>query len=184
MLSKMWLVVVLSSSTCIYADLPNNNPANNMKFKLYEKMMGLYKSPDYYKVRKDVDNPDKTNTVLGKDLNKDGIRDDVENYINKTYSKTNQNQAAKQLARSIQRYLTVNTKNREQAKLASQYNMRAITCAYDYFPMGDTPKGTNLASDIYVITVNTYQRSYAMDLMDNALDGSVTTLPEKDYCDF
>lgn len=184
MYKRLIIGLLVAASTTAHATDPNNSFKNNMKFKLYEKMIGLYKSQGYYQVRKYVNKPDKSNTILGKDNNNNGIRDDVENYIDKTYSGVSQNKAAKQLARSMQSSLSIDTTDKTAVKRASYMSSRAITCVHDYFKDGDSIYGTSIVDDIGLITMNTYQRYYAMNLFDSALDGSVISLPESDYCDF
>ena len=183
-MKRLCALLLVATAATTHAAPTNNSLANNLKFKLYEKMMGLYKAQNYYDVRKAVDNPDKSNTVLGKDSNQNGIRDDVEGYINKTYTNVGQNNAAKQLARSFQAFLTVDTNNKGAVKATSENSSRAISCVFDYFKMGNTARNTSLVGDISVLTINTYQRHYVYDLYNHALDGTVSSLPKKDYCDF
>lgn len=44
-------------------------------------------------------------SLLGVDSNKDGLRDDVENFINRTYSNFNEREAMKQIGRAFQSFL-------------------------------------------------------------------------------
>lgn len=67
---------------------------------------------------------DRTDSLLGTDSNNNGIRDDIDTYINQTFTNPKEQKAVRQLASALQATLSVGTildeaQRREQAKQAA-----------------------------------------------------------------
>ena len=72
--------------------------------------------------------------VLGADVNKNWVRDDVEVYIQKTLPKEVQSRAAMQLARALQSLLAVDAGDRAKSKAVAEEGASAVHCVYSVFP--------------------------------------------------
>ena len=80
------------------------------------------------------DDNENDKTVEGIDANKNGIRDDVEIYINRRFDDPDYRRAFKQLAKSLQGWLLVADQDpKEVAKNNSEEYSRAFVCLWGLF---------------------------------------------------
>ena len=126
---------------------------------------------------------DRTDDLAGPDLNRNGVRDDVDSYINKRYLSAPQRAAALQVARNIQKQLLVSKTDKPALRLVSLALSRAVHCLFSKFE-GDAQFNTNVvAQEIESMTANTKARLLAYLAFSKAADGTTSTIPEGDTCD-
>ena len=90
---------------------------------------------------------ERTNTVWGIDADKNGIRDDIDAYIKKTYPSEDQQKAVNQYARSLQASLLVDKEDKIAVKAVTNSKARAISCISMKVPDGKSPNGGRVVSD-------------------------------------
>ena len=98
---------------------------------------------------------DFTATVGGIDVNGNGVRDDIEQFIEATYPEPFQRAAMMQYAKSFQ--VLIDAKSRESAVVAEQAVYRALDCTKKAFGK----EWYKLTPDVRAMTLNTYQRVMA-----------------------
>ena len=125
---------------------------------------------------------DRTDTVAGIDADQNGIRDDIDAYIQKTYPTEEQRKAVSQYAKQLQKKLLADTQNKILVKQITNEGSRAIGCIYERFSNGDSKNGS-VVQEILGVTTNTKPRLSAYMQFDKALDGTVISLPSEDVCD-
>lgn len=126
---------------------------------------------------------DRTDTIGGVDADKNGIRDDIDTYIKKTYPNYEQKKAVTQYARSLQASLLIDKDDEIAVKAATNAKAKAISCISMKVPDGKSPNGERVVREIVSITTNTKQRLLEYMTLDKALDGTVISLPSGDVCD-
>jgi hypothetical protein len=100
---------------------------------------------------------DFTDSVGGIDANANGVRDDIEDFIVKTYTDSKQRATAMQIAASYQ-YSLLNSATKQAAIAAAARVYRSLDCAIQVFGGGDFVKK---ADDILAMTLNTKIRAKA-----------------------
>ena len=124
------------------------------------------------------------NTLLGVDSNNDGVRDDVEAYINAKYASATQRSAAMQAARSLQATLLVDVRDVTAAKAASRRVTYAANCIFARFAgPPDSPDPARVIKELEGVTTNTKARLLAYLAYNKALNGTSSSLPEGDTCE-
>jgi hypothetical protein len=128
---------------------------------------------------------DRTDTLEGIDKNQNGIRDDIENYINKNYSNEGQRKALFQFAKAMQEDLLVDVSDMIAVKKVSIKGSRAMHCVFLQFKSRDvSDQNPSIAwKKIRSMTTNTKARLKAYLKFNKALDGTVSSLPEGDTCE-
>ena len=126
---------------------------------------------------------DRTNTVAGIDADQNGIRDDIQAYINATYPVPEQQKAVSQYARSLQAKLLVNPKDEYQVRASSDASGKGMSCIYEKFPVDNSPQAARIVREIFSLTTNTKQRLKAYMTFNQAMDGAVISLPTGKVCD-
>lgn len=107
-------------------------------------------------------------TIAGIDANKNGVRDDIERYIEKTYPDPAQRAAMMQYAIAQQEEI-LNGTTREKELVAAQKTTRALECAYRILGF----KYHDAANDILAMTVNTEARYLAYAKSRDNLGGQI-----------
>lgn len=125
---------------------------------------------------------DRSNSLEGVDANLDGIRDDVESFINFNYAGIDQRNAARQFASTLQEALLVNEEDLDAAKAVSIKITRAVNCIYSRFD-GTGKEPFDAVRDIESVTTNTKERLLQYLAFAKALDGTSSALPEGDTCE-
>lgn len=114
---------------------------------------------------------DRNDTIAGVDKDKNGIRDDIDSYINihSKLAKFNEAQlkATQQYARSMQSFLLVDIQSRSATNKVSDENTKALNCLFQWF---DLPP--NYVLDIESLTMNTKQRLIAYDKYNQSRNGT------------
>ena len=152
---------------------PVNNEAARTPAQKIAKMQDSGRLPEL----------ERTDTAEGIDADKNGIRDDIDAYIKKTYASEEQQKAVNQYAKSLQASLLVDKDNKIAVKAVTNSKARAISCISMKVPDGKSPNGDRVVREILSITTNTKQRLLEYVALDKALDGTVISLPSGDVCD-
>ena len=125
---------------------------------------------------------DRTNTVAGIDADQNGIRDDIQVYINVTYPEPEQQKAVSQYARSLQAKLLVNPKDKYQVRASSDASVKGMSCIYEKVPVDNSAQAARVVEEIFSLTTNTKQRLKAYMAFDQAMDGALISLPTEKVC--
>jgi predicted small secreted protein len=147
------------------------------KAKLYITVRELTDSEKYKQLEENgiVPKLDRSDDIAGPDNDHNGIRDDVDEYIDSHYTDVKRRKAAQQLARMYQDMLTVDKSDRDKAKEISRRGMLAIHCGNSV--------DVGLYDTIKPLVLNTRKRVKEFYKYDSLLDGTTTTLPEGDTCE-
>ena len=126
---------------------------------------------------------DRTDTVAGIDADQNGIRDDIDAYIQKTYPTEEQRKAVSQYARSLQSSILVNKEDKIAVKAITNEKARAISCIFEKIPNEQSPNNGSVVEEILGATTNTKKRLLEYIALNKSLDGTVISLPSGDVCD-
>jgi hypothetical protein len=111
----------------------------------------------------------------GMDVNRNGVRDDIDRYIESKYVLPQERKAAMQLARSLQQMLLANTSDAAALRATTEAGGKAIDCIFDTFSQEDGyQQGSRLSSALEALTTNTKARLQAYLAFNRAVSGSVT----------
>ena len=124
------------------------------------------------------------NTLQGIDANGNGVRDDVEAYINANYTMPLQRAAALQAAKAFQATLLVDPSNVQAAKVTASRVIDGLNWIFSRFDGAPATKDpSQVSKELEAITTNTKQRLLAYLAYNKALDGTSSALPEGDTCE-
>lgn len=121
--------------------------------------------------------------IAGLDADNNGVRDDIDAYINTRYSDVSQRAAALQTARAIQQDLLVDKTDKPAVKLAALAETRAVHCLFSKFHGPGPLQPSAVSSAIESMTANTKERLSAYLAFSKALNGTTAQLPTEDTCD-
>lgn len=110
-------------------------------------------------------------SLAGIDVNGDGVRDDIEQYISRTYSEPAQRKAAMQMARVYQRMLSADTNAATAVESVVVASARAVDCVFDVFPGA---QGSGVVRTLEALSTNTKTRLKAYLAFNMAASGSVS----------
>ncbi len=119
-------------------------------------------------------------TILGVDTNNNGVRDDIDNYVNSLPDTSSQKQALLQSSKSLNSIMTVDLANQTQVIEAANKNSAAVKCIYSVY---DAETAADKSSDIHKYTINTEERINASAKFDLAVSGNSFVLPQGDSCE-
>ena len=123
-------------------------------------------------------------TIAGTDANADGIRDDINDYIDSNYSATPRRAAAMQSAKALQKALLVDTTDIIVVKEINREIAQADNCIYTQFDGNNNSKQpAQVSQEIEAITTNTKERLLAYLAFSKSLDGTSWAMPEGDSCE-
>lgn len=131
----------------------------------------------------DIPKLDRDQNMSGIDVDNDGVRDDIEQYIIETFPSEPERNAARQSAKALQKALLVDKSNIELVLEANKEIARADHCIYLTFDGNLTKHPARVSEEMESITTNTKERLLAYLEFSKALDGSAWTLPEGDTCE-
>ena len=121
---------------------------------------------------------DQNATLLGVDADNDGIRDDVQAWIEKNYGdKPEIKSAAKQYAKALQNGLA-NTDDKEKSVAASLDTLTAGDCVYG--TVSDFNEATKLRQMLKLMHSNTKERIMASTKQSEHFSGNSYTLKSKE----
>jgi len=169
-------------------------------FLLLACIFSLYqiKGSDAYKIkdleRKGMLPPpylDKSDSLLGPDLDGNGIRDDIDRYIKENFTQPNERKAVEQYARTIQKRLMIDTTDDMAVQNHKYVDSRAFQCVFHTFSTTyveegrrkrNSEKSASIIRAIHAFTINTHVRSKQFLKFNRALDGKVWSLLQGNTC--
>lgn len=127
---------------------------------------------------------DRSLSLAGPDVNANGIRDDVDNYIKvlaekKAYSKP-QVKALEQDARAMQELVTVDLNDAKAIRAVADMIGRSSWCRFQRFEERDAYQ---LGQQLGAIAINTKRRVIADMEFSRAMDGTTSASPEGESCE-
>ncbi len=122
------------------------------------------------------------NTIIGLDTNHNGVRDDIDAYIDSLSDSPEQKAALRQDARVINEAMTVDVKDQKALEAVSLKIERAVSCIDRKY---DDKTSSKKLKEIEAFMVNTKERFIAYQKYNMARSGSVSSsLPwSEDGCD-
>lgn len=122
--------------------------------------------------------------IEGIDINGDGVRDDIEQYIEQKYNDSAQRKAAMQTARVYQQMLLVDVRDAMALDGAIEASARAVNCARNVFagPEGFEQR-YRMSRELEAMTSNTKERLQAYLAFNRAASGTTSRLPKGETCD-
>lgn len=122
--------------------------------------------------------------IGGTDDDSNGIRDDIDKYIEKEYSVALQSSAVLQAARAMQNALIVDKNDISSVKAVNIEISHATHCIYVQFDESNSIKTpAQVSKEIESVTTNTKERLLAYLEFSKALDGTSWALPGRDTCE-
>jgi hypothetical protein len=122
--------------------------------------------------------------LKGTDDNTNGIRDDIDQFIEQKFSYTPEiKRAAEQEARALQQFMEAQTK--EEALKAAEQMARATSCTFKRLsdPIRDYEKRQALSKEIEVWTTNTKERLFKYLESSKLIGGAYFMQPIEPVCD-
>ncbi len=123
---------------------------------------------------------DKTDTLLGQDLNNNNVRDDIEKYIESLPINSIQKDALISNAKLFQNILSIEISDERALGKISQDMADSLNCIITRFDKFDGVY--SIVTSLEKKTFNTEERSKKYVLYNKAQSGSVTQLPSGDTC--
>ena len=126
---------------------------------------------------------DRTNTLGGIDVDNDGIRDDIGDYIDTHY--TPLQKPARQLAAALQSSLLVDRADAKALGDVAVQIARAVDCVHaSGMKIQNKPDDPDVLDELQALTANTKLRMIAYMLFNQALDGTLSfPLKDEEVCD-
>jgi len=118
-------------------------------------------------------------TVAGPDKDGNGVRDDIDAYIDSLPDTSAQKAALRQKAVALAKALTVDNSNLAAALAVAQEMAASTVCTHSRY---DDTTAYNKAMELEKFTVNTRKRFDAYQKFNQALSGSTWSLPNGDTC--
>jgi hypothetical protein len=125
---------------------------------------------------------DRSSDIAGPDANKNGVRDDVEAWINTLSVTEPQRKALMQKAKSLQQTLLVDLTDKAAVRRAGEGLAASTNCAGDRFEPVRSDSYA-LTDKIEAMTANTRERAARYMQYNKARSGSSTTYPSGDTCE-
>ncbi|WP_133154222.1 MULTISPECIES: hypothetical protein [Vibrio] len=148
--------------------LPPAAPVSEEELELPETLPSLEREP----------------TLVGVDNDDNGIRDDIERYIDNNYLELDQKQAAGQYAKALQHTLVVDLTDINAVKSANRKLSEADHCIYSRFDgSNNSTQPAQVSQELESITTNTKERLLAYLAFARALDGTSWSIPKGDTCE-
>jgi hypothetical protein len=123
---------------------------------------------------------DRTDSIAGTDANANGVRDDMERYIDSKPDSQPQKNSLKSFSRVLSTAMTVDVKDKNALRgVVNKLNISVI-CLHETYPMG---RGSSMLREIEKLTVNTRNRYDAYMKFNSALNGSVIKDVKEVNCD-
>lgn len=124
---------------------------------------------------------DRSSDTKGPDANGNGVRDDIEAWINAQSVNDGQRRALMQKARALQRTLVVELQDQRALQEAGEGLAASSNCGIIQFSPYST--FSRFAGKIEAMTANTKERAARYMQYNAARSGSSTTLPDGDTCE-
>ncbi|MDR2904928.1 MAG: hypothetical protein LBU73_03135 [Helicobacteraceae bacterium] len=136
------------------SSLPSNGGSGN---PLAEGRTPLERLIEKYESEKSLE-LDRSDDLAGPDVNNNGARDDVEDYIIKKYPSEGQKRALLQFARNAQKEILVDKNDEAAVRVTFENGLKAVSCMREVFPpdIGENKSATH--KEIDSIILNTRAR--------------------------
>ena len=126
---------------------------------------------------------DRGRDLRGPDANDNGVRDDVEAYIDALPLTDAQRKAAMQTARVQQQSMLIDLADRAAVIALGSASMASTACMADTFAIGSVVSSRELNLKIEAITANTPERARRYIQYMRALSGTSTAYPDGNTCE-
>ena len=126
---------------------------------------------------------DRSNDLKGPDADNNGVRDDIDKWIQSQPFSDSQKKAAVQMAKSLQNTFSIDVKSDAAIRQAEILSGNTVTCLNAQFPSDAKPSSTTVLNILRKYTMNTKDRVGAYIAYSEALNGSLLTIPSGDNCD-
>jgi hypothetical protein len=123
---------------------------------------------------------DRSTSIVGADANSNGVRDDIDAYINSLALTPAQQRAAIQKAKALQNTLTVDLTDKAALQKVGDGLMASTKCLGENFV---DPSTSQMSARIESITANTRERAKRYMEYNAARSGSSTSWPDGDTCE-
>jgi hypothetical protein len=125
---------------------------------------------------------DRTDSLAGIDADANGIRDDLDRFIDRSFGDAARREAAVQLTKTIQQTLLVDAGDHAAVMTLARHHTNDLSCFSSRF-QSDRASGSELRRQLHSLTTNTKARLLAYMRFDQALSGQTFRLPEGDGCE-
>lgn len=178
-------IIILLTFTILGIWVLLGSPSNTAELKRNIDHHLRFSKPTIQSLEASGDLPtlDRSVEIAGSDKNANGIRDDIDAYIDRKAREgawtPAQVKAMQQDARAMQAIVTVDVKNKKALDRADKMQTNSGWCkALQFGKKFDYPE-----YDLEPLTVNTKERIIAYIGYNSAASGSVTEMPTGDTCD-
>jgi hypothetical protein len=121
--------------------------------------------------------------LSGMDSNDDGIRDDVDDFIQSSYTRTVEVAAARQFARAIQAAVNAGADQPQKSRLIALQISRAVNCVYVSFDnQGSKTQPAKVIEQVRSLTTNTKERLNSYLAFAKSQDDTAHDLPRGASC--
>lgn len=141
----------------------------------YRKMKDLEDAGIFQKL-------DRTDTLGGIDANSDGIRDDIERFIEEQKITDKQKSALRFHAYALQKTLFVDLNDKAALRKLDNEDSRSLNCLHRVFP-NEFDRVTRYTRLLEAYTMNTRSRTRQYINFNRAMSGSVLSLSKGDTCE-
>lgn len=132
----------------------------------------------------DLPRLDRSDELLGPDVNANGVRDDIDAWIAGRNLPDQQAKALTRVAKTAQAALAADAEDSAAVRSVARQGMRDVNCISETFA-GDSASnnGRDFTKQVRNYTFNTKARVLAYGEFNKSLAGAVLSLPSGDTCD-
>jgi hypothetical protein len=123
---------------------------------------------------------DRSATVAGPDTNSNGVRDDVDRYIDAKADTTPQKQSLRMTSKAMGSAMSSDASNATALRTATDALNMAVACIWKNYPADTADK---MVAEMRKVTVNTRVRYDAYMKYNAAVAGAVIKLPKEVVCE-
>jgi hypothetical protein len=155
----------------------SGNEAPKKERSITEQLEALYDSGVWPRL-------DRSDSLTGPDENSNGVRDDIEAYIEKTYVVEKERKAVMQIARAFQGSFSADMSKNANVQKEAIRKSKAMDCLFATLKSGKDGKRFEEAwNGIKAMTYNTKPRFEYYVKYSHAFDGAVFPLYSTDTCE-
>lgn len=125
---------------------------------------------------------DRSIQLAGSDMNGNGVRDDIDDYINQQPISERQKRAMTQYAQAIQAMLLVDLADDSAVRVVGHDRLDGMRCLTSRFTKNGKNSADRISKDIEELTVNTKTRAEQQQIFIKARLGSIIRAPKSDTC--
>lgn len=123
---------------------------------------------------------DHGDTLAGTDANTNGVRDDVDRYIDAKADSSEQKASLRMMSKALGTAMSATATDAASLRTATDQLNNAVACVWKRYPASTADAQVQ---DMRKVTVNTRQRYDAYMAFNAAMAGSVVKLPKEVRCD-